>query len=79
MARGKHRALELKAREEGSRIRGMWMKWNENERGPPFYKTVGQLKGSQKPISHRNEFRHYCKIRACTNFEPVERHQIYKN
>ena len=39
-ARGKRRALELRAWEKGSRLCGMWRKWNENERGPRFIKQL---------------------------------------
>ena len=44
--------------------------------GAPFYKTVWQLKGFQKPKSRRNKFRNYCEIYACTNFHPAEKHKI---
>ena len=36
--------------------------------GGPFYKTVWQLKGFYKLKIHRNKFRYYCEIHACTNF-----------
>ena len=54
----------------------MCMVWYENEQGPPFYKVVGQLKGPGATEKPHNEFRHYCKIHSCSNFQPAEKHEI---
>ena len=51
---------------------------NGNERGERnlFIKQLGQLKGPVVTEEPQDEVRHYCKIHACTNFHPTEKHKI---